>query len=139
MKVTILLYINALDFVRLHSFSIVHVMSSIEQCERDQVCPNETVLLECFTEGPNLVWDLPDGKQQLYNAHDNTLNFGVLVNYGPISVWLTNSTTKGFLSRMVISYSETLDSAIIGCHGSDNATHSDFHYILASGMTLNKI
>ena len=111
----------------------VRVNHSLQQCDRDTVCPNETVLLECFADGPSLVWTLPHNITQEY-YQDNKTN--VLETYGLISVWLVNSSSTGLLSRLVISYTEELESEIIVCSSlNDNiVTASDtFHYILAQG------
>ena len=112
---------------------IVRLNISLRQCDRVAVCPKETVLLECFADGPSLVWTLPHNNTQEYYQDINETN--ALKTYGPISVWLVNSSSAGLLSRLVISYTEDLESENIVCSTQDDNTAIDtFQYILAQGV-----
>ena len=88
----------------------VSLSSSISRLGRTRVCPNETVLYECFVMGSELVWQLP-GIFQQYNQNSDK---NIVNNTGPISVWLTNK--QHLKSTLILTYATKLNNANINCN-----------------------
>lgn len=108
--------VSAIYALYCHAYLIISMTvtlsSSVDQRGRTKVCPNETILYECFVMGPQLVWKFP-GIFQLYNQNSdkNTVN-----NTGPVSVWLTNSTNEHLKSTMILTYTTNISTASIECN-----------------------
>ena len=109
--------------------------SSISQTGRLTVCPNESVLYECFVIGAGLLWVFPDVMgmdEKLYIRSDNINEVSTV---GQATVWLSMVNNTHLMSRLVLSYSPKFNDTIITCKESVTEIGKRLKYITAGTLS----
>ena len=113
---------------------LVVLKSSLSQIGRFAICPNETVLFECFVMGPTLEWILSDEYSAVYNQSNNNKT-DVVTTLGPALVWLSNSKQLQLSSQLVLPYSPDINDVTIQCKTTDPMESQKLHYTLSGNNT----